>query len=141
MGEVDEGQQRSSGSRNFGEGGGARNMKYKPPHWAAIFFWPIFTRQGGGPWPPCPHPGSSTTAVLIFHYLQQIFDTVTLYVPIGKVIVLVVLFVLFWNSCLFEIYKYIYTTCVSISSIFLKRSSASMNGKCAICFGTDARVI
>ena len=35
----------SRGSRNFGEGG-PRNMKYKPPHLAAIFFWPIFTRHG-----------------------------------------------------------------------------------------------
>ena len=42
LGEVN-----SSGSRNFGEGG-PRNMKYKPPRSAAIFFWPIFTRQGGG---------------------------------------------------------------------------------------------
>ena len=29
-------------------GGGPRKMKYKPPHSAAIFFWPIFTRRGGG---------------------------------------------------------------------------------------------
>ena len=32
----------SSGSRNFGEGGGARNMKYKPPCTVAIFFMTIF---------------------------------------------------------------------------------------------------
>ena len=32
-------------------------MKYKLPHSAAIFFWPIFTRLGGGgAWPPWPHP-------------------------------------------------------------------------------------
>ena len=28
--------------------GGARNMKYKPPHMVTIFFWPIFYRPGGG---------------------------------------------------------------------------------------------
>ena len=43
----------SSGSRNFGEGG-PRNMKCKPPHLAAIFFLPIFTRQGGHDGPPAP---------------------------------------------------------------------------------------
>ena len=51
-----------SGSRNFG-GGGLINMKYKPLHSAAIFFWPTFTRQGdGGAWPPCapPPPGFAT---------------------------------------------------------------------------------
>ena len=32
----------SSGSRNVGEGVGARNMKYKPPHSVAIFFWAYF---------------------------------------------------------------------------------------------------
>ena len=37
----------SSGSRNFG-GGGPRNMKYKAPRTAAIFFWPIFLQAGGG---------------------------------------------------------------------------------------------
>ena len=43
----------SSGSRNFKEGG-PRNMKYKSPCTAAIFFvWPIFYRPGGA-WPPCP---------------------------------------------------------------------------------------
>ena len=39
------------------EGGGPRNMKYKAPRTAAIFFWPIFYRPGGGgPWPPWPPP-------------------------------------------------------------------------------------
>ena len=47
-----------SGSRNFGEGG-PRNMKYKPLHSAAIFFWPIFTGQGGGMAPLAPPPGSA----------------------------------------------------------------------------------
>ena len=45
----------SSGSRNFGEGG-PRNMKYKPPHSAAIFFCPIFTGRGGGGMAPLAPP-------------------------------------------------------------------------------------
>ena len=38
----------SSGSRNFEEGEGGKNMKYKPPHLVAIFFMIIFYRPGGG---------------------------------------------------------------------------------------------
>ena len=34
--------------------GGPRNMKYKPPCAAAIFFWPIFYRPGGGGHAPPP---------------------------------------------------------------------------------------
>ena len=39
-------------------GGGARNMKHKPLHSAAIFFGLFFTRQGGMPplTPPPPDP-------------------------------------------------------------------------------------
>ena len=40
-------------------------MKYKPPHMAAIFFWPIFTGEGGGHGPLGPPPGSAT----------EVFDT------------------------------------------------------------------
>ena len=42
------------------EGGGSRNMQYKPPRVAAIFFWPIFYRPGGGHGPLGPPPGSAT---------------------------------------------------------------------------------
>ena len=38
---------RSSGSRNFGEGG-PRNMKYKLPRTAVIFFGLFFQAGGGG---------------------------------------------------------------------------------------------
>ena len=41
----------SSGSRNFREGG-PRNMKYKPPCSAAIFFGLFVQAGGGGAWPP-----------------------------------------------------------------------------------------
>ena len=44
----------SSGSRNFGEGG-PRNMKYKPPCLAAIFFG-LFLQAKGGAWPPWAPP-------------------------------------------------------------------------------------
>ena len=40
-------------------GGGARNMKYKGPPMAAIFFMTSFNRDRGGPWPPWPPPGSA----------------------------------------------------------------------------------
>ena len=61
----------SSGSRNFGEGG-PRNMKYRPLCVVAIFFWPIFTGQGGGPWPPWPPPpGSATASPLCRKWLQN----------------------------------------------------------------------
>ena len=53
----------SSGSRNFGEGG-PRNMKYKPPCMAAIFFWPIFTGQGGGHGPLAQPPTPGLDRVL-----------------------------------------------------------------------------
>ena len=33
-------------------GGGPRNMKYKGPPMAAIFFMTSFNRDRGGPWPP-----------------------------------------------------------------------------------------
>ena len=44
----------SSGSRNFGEGGGARNMKYKPQRVAAIYLELFFTGRGGGMAPLAP---------------------------------------------------------------------------------------
>ena len=54
----------SSGSGNVGEGGGARNMKYKPP--------PIFTGRGGGGGgvhgPLAPHPGSTTGLVKVLDH-------------------------------------------------------------------------
>ena len=48
-----------SGSRNFGERGGARNMKYKPPHSVAILFCLLLL--GRGPWPPLPPLSGSAT--------------------------------------------------------------------------------
>ena len=42
------------------ERGGARNMKYKPPGTAAIFFYLFFTGRGGVAWPPWLPPGSAT---------------------------------------------------------------------------------
>ena len=54
------------------EGGGPRNMKYKPPCAAAIFFWPIFYRPGGGAMAPLAPPWirywnrSPTPALLLF---------------------------------------------------------------------------
>ena len=38
------------------ERGGARNMKYKPPHAAAIYFMTIFYRQRGAAMAPLPPP-------------------------------------------------------------------------------------
>ena len=38
------------------ERGGPRNIKYKPPRIAAIFFLTYFYRPGGGAWPPWPPP-------------------------------------------------------------------------------------
>ena len=55
----------SSGSRNFREGGGARNMKYKPPRMAAIFFGSIFTGWGGGMAPLAPPPRGSATVIAL----------------------------------------------------------------------------
>ena len=53
----------SSGSRNSGEGGGARNMKYKLPCTVAIFFMTIFLQaMGGGAW----HPWPSLDPLLVF---------------------------------------------------------------------------
>ena len=37
-------------------GWGQKNMKYKPPHMAAVFFMTIFYRLGGGAWPYRPQP-------------------------------------------------------------------------------------
>ena len=42
-------------------GGGARNMKYKGPLMAAIFFMTSFYRDGGA-WPPWLPPGSAAAA-------------------------------------------------------------------------------
>ena len=65
------------------ERGGARNMKYKPPHVAAILFWPIFHRRGAlDPllqlvhWKKCP----SLTG---FHY--------TCYIPLNLFVQLLIL--------------------------------------------------
>ena len=49
----------NSGSRNFVEGG-PRNMKYKPPYSAAIFFLPILLGRGGGGMALLAPPGSAT---------------------------------------------------------------------------------
>ena len=42
-----------------GGGGGARNMKYKGPPVAAIFFMTSFNRDRGGMAPMAPPPGSA----------------------------------------------------------------------------------
>ena len=51
---------RSKSSYSIGSsmvrGGGPRNMKYKGPPMAAIFFMTSFNRDRGGPWPPWPPP-------------------------------------------------------------------------------------
>ena len=55
---------------------GARNMKYKPPHAAAIYFWPIFYRPERGAWPlwppkdPLLKPPRSMAIFFITIYLQ-----------------------------------------------------------------------
>ena len=51
--------------------GGPRNMTYKPPHAAAIFFWPIFYRPGGGPWPPWLPLDPLLVQVEFFHNYQS----------------------------------------------------------------------
>ena len=38
------------------EGGGARNMKYKPPRTTATFLAYFLQAGGEGAWPPCPPP-------------------------------------------------------------------------------------
>ena len=54
-------------------GGGARNMKYKPPCTAAILFWPIFYRPGGhGPLGPLD-PLLPTHFEVCLHSLQCIY--------------------------------------------------------------------
>ena len=56
----------SIGSRIVrGGGGGSRNMKYKAPQVAAIFFMASFNMDRGGPWPPCPPLGSAAGVVLL----------------------------------------------------------------------------
>ena len=46
-------------------GGGARNMKYKGPSMAAIFFMTSFNKDGGGmaPWPPPPDPKLDSSTI------------------------------------------------------------------------------
>ena len=47
----------NSGSTNYGGGGGgAKNMKYKLLHSAAIFFMAIYYRPERGAWPTWPLP-------------------------------------------------------------------------------------
>ena len=47
-------------------------MKYKPPHSAAIFFWPIFTRKGGA-MAPLDHPGTASDTVWNMSWHDRFF--------------------------------------------------------------------
>ena len=51
--------------------GGPRNMKYKGPPMAAIFFMTSFNRDRGGPWPPWPPPWiRSCNFALLLTYIR-----------------------------------------------------------------------
>ena len=43
--------------------GWARDMKYKAPQVAAIFFMTSFNRDRWGPWPLAPPPGSAAVRI------------------------------------------------------------------------------